>query len=35
MSKLITIVDDEEDILEALSVFLNKNGYDVNTYTNA
>ncbi|GAB1401659.1 response regulator transcription factor [Elusimicrobiota bacterium] len=35
MSKLITIVDDEEDILEALSVFLKKNGYDVNTYTNA
>ncbi|MDD5021650.1 MAG: response regulator transcription factor [Endomicrobiaceae bacterium] len=35
MTKLITIVDDEEDILEALSVFLKKNGYDVNTYTNA
>lgn len=35
MTKLISIVDDEEDILEALSVFLKKNGYDVNTYTNA
>lgn len=35
MTKLISIVDDEEDILEALSVFLKKNGYDAVTYTNA
>lgn len=34
MSKLITIVDDEEDILELLSVNLKKNGYNVITYTN-
>ncbi|MDD3065028.1 MAG: response regulator transcription factor [Endomicrobiaceae bacterium] len=35
MTKLISIVDDEEDILEALSVFLKKNGYDVITAPNA
>lgn len=35
MAKLISIVDDEEDILEALSVFLKKNGYDVITAPNA
>jgi len=35
MAKLISIVDDEEDILEALSVFLKKNGYEVNVFTNA
>lgn len=35
MTKLISIVDDEEDILEALSVFLKKNGYEVITAPNA
>ena len=35
MTKLISIVDDEEDILEALSVFLKKNGYNVITAPNA
>jgi DNA-binding response OmpR family regulator len=35
MPKLITIVDDEEDILELLSVNLKKNGYSVQTYGNA
>lgn len=35
MTKLISIVDDEEDILEALSVFLKKNGYNVVTAPNA
>lgn len=35
MPKLITIVDDEEDILELLSVNLKKNGYNVQTYGNA
>ncbi|MDD5102086.1 MAG: response regulator transcription factor [Endomicrobiaceae bacterium] len=35
MAKLITIVDDEEDILELLSINLKKNGYNVQTYTNA
>lgn len=35
MAKLISIVDDEEDILEALSVFLKKNGYETVVFTNA
>lgn len=35
MSKLITIVDDEEDILELVSVNLKKNGYDTKIYSSA